>query len=437
MEARPIMDPFAANQSPVASDTVLIEEYPEPVARAWQRVLIASPLPSFHHRQLLVAAETLAYYLGAVAIAAYEQYQAEGGTPDPALNRSLRNLRRPTFGQWLGWVRSALAAVPAEDSLLPGLAAAYDAPDTGMLLLGYEGLRAMMVVQLGYSGEYGAREAATPRLLLELINQYQLRRANHPLPPDSGFDEMGAVSVMAPGLRAALGRLSLLAAYPLLGLVRTPAGTVEVLRLQGLSPARSSVELDPEAAAPGTLLLANPDELPMLVLDPWLIYAECPECGQVQVAAFQRREGELLHYRGLECEHTWGRSSELRLVEAEVGDASLAAGGEPGEPGWVPDVAGLPVEQVTDAQAALFAALEAESAALTAERRARLAAADAAPAPTEDDIPASTDPPDVYLDLLEQRAAGGLTLDQLQELDEQRAAAAERRRREQPDTETR
>ena len=54
------MDPFAANQSPVASDTMLIEEYPEPVARAWQRVLIASPLPSFHHRQLLVAAETLA-----------------------------------------------------------------------------------------------------------------------------------------------------------------------------------------------------------------------------------------------------------------------------------------------------------------------------------------------------------------------------------------
>jgi hypothetical protein len=433
MEARPIMDPFAANQSPVASDTMLIEEYPEPVARAWQRVLIASPLPSFHHRQLLVAAETLAYYLGAVALSAYEQYQAEGGTSDPALNRSLRSLRRPTFGQWLGWVRTALGAVPAGESLLPGLAAAYEAQDDGMLLLGYEGLRQMMVVQLGYTGEYGVRADASPRLLLELINQYQLRRANHPLPADSGFDEMGAVSVMAPGLRAALGRLALLAAYPLLGLVRTPAGTVEVLRLQGLSPAPSAVELDPEAAAPGTLLLANPDELPMLVLDPWLIYAECPECGQVQVAAFQRREGETLHYRGLECEHAWGQSSELRLVEAEVG----AVGGEPGDAGWAPDVAGLPVEQVTDAQARLFATLEAESAALTAERRAHRAAADATPAATEDEIPTSTDPQEVYLDLLKQRAAGGLTVDQLQELDEERAADAERRRREQADTETR
>jgi hypothetical protein len=411
---------------------MLIEEYPEPVARAWQRALIASPLPSFHHRQLLVAAETLAYYLGAVAISAYEQYQAEGGTPDPALNRSLRNLRRPTFGQWLGWVRAALAAVPAEESLLPGLAAAYEAQDNGMLLLGYEGLREMMVVQLGYSGEYGARETASPRLLLELINQYQLRRANHPLPPDSGFDEIGAVAVMAPGLRAALSRLALLAAYPLLGLVRTPAGTVEVLRLRGLNPEASSVELDPEAAAPGTLLLANPDELPMLVLDPWLIYAECPECGQVQVAAFERREGETLYYHGLECEHTWGQSSELRLVEAEVG----AMEGEPGAPGWAPDVAGLPAAQVTDAQAALFAALEAEAAALTAERRARRAA-DASSPPAEDEISASTDPQDVYLDLLEQRAAGGLTLDQLQELDEERAADAERRRREQADTETR
>ena len=430
------MDPFAANQSPVASDTLLIEDYPEPVARAWQRVLIASPLPSFHHRQLLVAAETLAYYLGAVAISAYEQYQGEGGTPDAALNRSLRSLRRPTFGQWLGWVRAALGAVPAGESLLPGLAAAYEAPDNGMLLLGYEGLRQMMVVQLGYTGEYGVREAASPRLLLELINQYQLRRANHPLPADSGFDEMGAVSVMAPGLRAALSRLAMLAAYPLLGLVRTPAGTVEVLRLQGLSPQASSMELDAEAAAPGTLLLADPDELPMLVLDPWLIYVECPQCGQVQVAAFGRREGETLYYRGLECEHTWGQSSELRLVEAEVGDASLEAGGDPGEAGWAPDVAGLPVEQVTDAQAALFAALEAESNAFTAERRAHRATA-APPVTPEDEIPASTDPQDVYLDLLEQRAAGGLTLDQLQELDEERAADAKRRRREQADTETR
>ena len=421
MEANLAMDPFLANETPIASDTAILDHYPQPLARAWQRVLIASPRASFHHRQLLVLAEVLAEYLGAVAVSAYEQFQAEGGAPDPTLNRSLRNLRRPTFGQWLGWVRGALAAVPPAAALIPGLAPAYDSPDTGMLLVGYESLRQLMVVQLGYTGEYGAREAATPRLLLELINQYQLRRANHPLPPDSGFEEMAVVTVLAPGLRAALGYLAPLAAYPLLGLVRTPAGAVAVLRLQGLDIGESSVELDPDATPPGTLLLATPEELPALVLDPWLIYAQCPTCGQVQVAAFRGRQDDEWRYHGLDCEHDWGQTAGVRLAEAEVTEAATTSGP------WLPDMGGLPAEEFSGLQQQMFAAFDAAADALAAERQAqrtaRAAAGPARPGPAHDQ------PADVYRDLLEQRAAGGLTLDQLQALDEERAAAADRRLR--------
>ncbi|MGI8588530.1 MAG: hypothetical protein ACR2M0_12720 [Chloroflexia bacterium] len=425
------MDLFAANQTPVAGDTVIIEDYPQPPARAWQRVLISSPRPSFHHLQLLVAAEWLVFYLGAVAISVYEQVRAEGGASDPTLNRSLRNLRRPTYGQWLGWVRGALNAVPAGAALLPGLRAAYETPDDGMLLLGYEGLRGIMAVQLGYTGDYGPREEASPRLLLELINQYQLRRANHPLPPGSGFDEMAVVTALAPGLRAAYNRFGLLAAYPLLGLVRTPAGGIEVLKLQGLDLRESAVELDPAADPPGTLLLADPNELPMLVLDPWLIYAECPECGQVQVAAFSGQDGDVQRYLGLECEHTWTRGPDLVLAEVELGGA--------GE-GWSPDLAGMPADVPTDAQERLFAAFEAEAEALTAERRALRIEGEAFSHSdiegggfSHSDDRAETTPQQVYLDLLEQRAAGGLTLDQLQHLDEEQVAEADNRRRAEAD----
>ncbi len=413
------MDQFAGNQSPVAGDTTIIEQYPMPLARAWQRVLIASPRPAFHHQQLLVAAETTTYYLGAVAIAAYEQFQAEGGAAAPALNRSLRNLRRPTFGQWLGWVREALAAVPPTADLVPGLAAAYDTPDTGMLLLAYESLRALLVVQLGYSGEYGPRETVSPRLLLELVNVYQLRRATHALPPDSGFEEMAVVAVLAPGLRAVFNRLGLLAAYPLLGLVRRAGVGVEIVRLQGLDAGVSTVELDPAADPPGSLLLANPEELPTLVLDPWLIYAECPECGQVQVAAFAGQQGDTRHYHGLECEHNWVQGLDLVLAEVE------ATADEPA-PGWTPGVADLPGDVPTDQQARMFAALDAEAAAFTVQRRAgRTVAADPVAAPASD-AAGHTEAGVVYLDLLAQRAAGGLTLDQLQTLDAQRAADAQR-----------
>ncbi|HUS14085.1 MAG TPA: hypothetical protein VM536_03610 [Chloroflexia bacterium] len=415
------MDPFATLGTPVASDTTIVEDYPQPLARTWQRVLIASPRASFHHRQLLIAADTVAHYLGAVTIAAYEQYVAEGGKPSSTLNRSLRSLRRPTLGQWLGWVREALAAVPADVSILGGLRAAYESPDASMLLVGYESLRAMMVVQLGYRGDYGPRRAASPRDLLELVNQYQIWRANHALPDGSGFDEMGVVTVLGPGLRAVMGRLAGLAAYPLLGLVQRAGGGPEVLRLVGLGAEASSVELDADAAPPGTLLLATIDEMPALVLDPWLTYAECAVCGQLQVAAFAGQEDRALQYAGLECEHRWTQSPGVRLAEVDLSDPEQGTA----PAGWTPDTGSLPADVPSDAQERLYAALERDAAMLTAERRARPAA------PTAD-VPsagaAHSEPREVYLDLLEQRAAGGLTLDQLQELDEERAAAEARRR---------
>src|SRR5947207_317967 len=83
------------------------------------------------------------------------------------------------------------------------------------------------------------------RLVLELINQYQLRLAKHPPAPDSGWEPMSIVTALAPGLRAALARLALLADYPLLGLVRDAAGQVQVLRLMGFTAEESSVEMEP------------------------------------------------------------------------------------------------------------------------------------------------------------------------------------------------
>lgn len=351
------MDPFAANQSPVADDARITDRYPMPLARGWQRVLVAAPRPSVHHEALLALAETLANLLGGIAIAAYTQ---RGATADPTLNRSLRNLRRPTFGQWLGWARGALAALPPAEAPVPGLAAAYEATDTNLLLLGYEGLRGQMVVYLDYAGDYGHQEAASTRLLLELINQYQLRLATHPPAPDSGWDPMGIVTVLAPGLRAALGRFPMLADYPLLGLVRDPAGQIAVLRLTGFSATDSSVEMEPEVEPPGTLLLADPDELPLLVLDPWLVFARCPDCGNVQVAAFAGQDGPQMQYHGLDCGHTWAITGPPALVTLDLNEA---------EAGWTPDVS-VPADAPTEVQEALFARFDQEQQAMAAERAA-------------------------------------------------------------------
>jgi hypothetical protein len=358
------MDPFSANQTPVADDAAIVERYPMPLARGWQRVLVASSRPSMHHAALLAQAETLTYVLGGIAVAGYT---AQGGA-DPTLNRSLRNLRHLTLGQWLGWVRGALAATPAEAAPIAGLAAAYEAEDARLLLMGYEGLRGQMVVYLGGAGDYGPRQTASARLLLELINQYELRLATHPPPPDSGWDPMGIVTVVAPGLRAALGRLAALAAYPLLGLVRDTEGQVQVLRLMGFAATSSSVELDPEAAPPGTLLLADPDELPILVLDPWLVFTRCPECGNVQVAALAGQAADQTRYAGLDCGHTWTVTEPPTPVTLELAEA---------EEGWTPE-AGAPDEPITEAQVTMLAHFEQEQQEMAAQRREVRAARPAA-----------------------------------------------------------
>jgi hypothetical protein len=352
------MDPFAANQTPVADDAAIVNHYPMPLARGWQRVLVAAARPSLHHEALLVMAETLAAVLGGIAVAAY---QGRAAQPDPALNRSLRTLRHVTLGQWLGWVRAALAAVPAAEAPIPGLAATYEALEDNLLLFGYEGLRGQMVVYLGGAGDYGPREAASTRLLLELINQYQLRLAKHPPAPDSGWDPMGIVTVLAPGLRAALSRLARLADYPLLGLVRDTGGQVQVLRLMGFTAEESSVELDPEAAPPGTLLLADPDEMPMLVLDPWLIFARCPECGNTQVAALAGQRDGGTDYFGLDCGHVWPVTGPPAPITLDLTEAAAA---------WTPDESEL-VETPTALHLAMAAQFEREQQAMAAERAGR------------------------------------------------------------------
>jgi hypothetical protein len=171
---------------------------------------------------------------------------------------------------------------------------------------------------------------------------------------------MGIVTVLAPGLRAALGRLAMLADYPLLGLVRDAGGQVQVLRLMGFSAEESSVELDPDAAPPGTLLLADPDEMPMLVLDPWLIFARCPECSNTQVAALAGQRDVGTDYFGLDCGHVWPLAAPPAPVALDLAEA---------EAPWTPDEGAL-VESPTALHLAMAAQFEREQQAMAAERAA-------------------------------------------------------------------
>src|SRR3954447_19759089 len=134
-------------------------EYSLPISRG----LVAAEQACFSgeggecHAAAFRLADAVAYYLGAVAVAQYWQGQYEGTSEaDPALNRSLRSLRRVLPGQWLGWTAKALATAPKGP--VEGFAEWYTEEQEDVVAAAYTDLLRVMVEQLGYAGDYGPRE---------------------------------------------------------------------------------------------------------------------------------------------------------------------------------------------------------------------------------------------------------------------------------------
>jgi hypothetical protein len=262
------------------------------------------------HDAAISLAGALTYYVGAVAVAQYSQaVYTETIQPDPTLNRSLRNLRRILPGQWLGWAARGLEEWPAGP--VNGLAEWYLTPVEGNIAEAYEGLRRLMVDHLAYAGDYGPHEEVSPRLLLEMVDQYGIRRAKTPAQSLSRDFDAQVAAALLPGLRAAIASAGFMSEYPLYAPQQRQL-------LMGLSP---STPMPPMTApdSEATILVYPPGEppdytkrpdltaerLPLVPLDPLLAYLRCSQCGTYRVAALSEVAGGAPTYRGLdpECRH--------------------------------------------------------------------------------------------------------------------------------------
>ena len=291
--------------------------YPLPVARALEAAERACGGDGGDgatcHAAVMRLATTLAYYVGAIAVAQYTQALLTGQIePDPTLSRSLRSLRRVLLGQWLGWAARGLAAAPGGP--VEGLARWYGGKQAGDIANAYGGLLGLMREHLAYAGDYGPQETVSPRTLLELVDQYRIRRGKAPtgaLPPD--FDRRVTDTLLL-GLRAMLDGAAFLKEYDLYApqqrqLLMGPKPTTPMPPIQ--APA--------EAAEAATLLLYSPGEepdytkrpdqqkqrQPLFPLDPLLAYLPCPQCNRHRVAALQEVVAGTPRYLGLDpdCEH--------------------------------------------------------------------------------------------------------------------------------------
>jgi hypothetical protein len=263
------------------------------------------------HDAVLRLADALVYYLGAVAVAQYTQaLYAEQIEADPTLNRSLRSLRRLLPGQWLGWIARGLEVVP--NGLVDGLAEWYTKEQGSAVAGAYTTLRNLMVAHLAYTGEYGPRESASPRHLLELIDQYRVRRGK--VAPDAlpgNFDARVSDALLL-GLHAILESAGFLEEYQLYA-----PGQRQLL--VGAKPVTPMPPISAPADVPASILFYPPGEapdytkrpdlqaerVPIFPLDPLLAYLHCPQCDRYRVAALQEVVQDRPAYMGLdpECGH--------------------------------------------------------------------------------------------------------------------------------------
>src|SRR5436190_8461279 len=176
--------------------------YPLPIARWLEAAdkLCAGGDSAGCHSAVLRLADTIVYYLGAVAVAQYSQaLYTEQIEADPTLNRSLRSLRRILLGQWLTWAARGLESTP--NGPVVGLRDWYNEAQGGEVARAYEALLEVMVEQMEYTGEYGPRERVSPRVLLEMVDQYRIRRSKlSPGTLPDGLERDTAATLLA-GLR--------------------------------------------------------------------------------------------------------------------------------------------------------------------------------------------------------------------------------------------
>ncbi|HKP52885.1 MAG TPA: hypothetical protein VJ183_09555 [Chloroflexia bacterium] len=291
------------------------DSYPLPIARALQEAEQAclGENRAACHDAALALAHALAYYLGSVAVGQYFQaLYTDQIEADPTLSRSLRSLRRVLPGQWLLWAARGLASTPAGP--VAGLSGWYSRPDTGALADAYTAVRDVMVERLGYAGEYGPREEVSPRLFLELLDQYGVRRSK--LPDDAlPIETTGEIaSTILIGLRALMQSATFLAEYQLY----TPQQRKLLMGLEATTP-MPPMHTPEGAEETATLLLYPPGEkpdytkrptlqaerLPLFPLDPLLVYLYCKECDTHRVAALHEVIDNQPIYKGLDpqCNH--------------------------------------------------------------------------------------------------------------------------------------
>jgi len=256
-------------------------------------------------------ANAVTFYLGAVAVGQYSQALYTGRIEgDPTLARSLRSLRRVLPGQWLLWTARGLEATP--DGPVERLSEWYLGKQSGEIAQAYNALQKVMTEELGYTGEYRARGDVSPRVLLEMVDQYRIIRGKR-LQGQPSFEHDGEMAgALLSGLAALVASSDFFIEYELYApgqrqLLMGAKAKMPMPPMTAPGDTEASLLLYPPGEAPDYTKRPNlqNERAPLFPLDPLLVYERCEECDSYHVGALRGVVDGVPSYMGLdpECGH--------------------------------------------------------------------------------------------------------------------------------------
>ncbi len=322
-------------------DADIRARYPYPLAATFYRAYYDAPDLSTIHEYLLDLFEVTLKYCAAIALA---QYVKDGGI-DPALNKSLQDLQRPSLGHWQGWLREILRLYGKQHRalLVPELGAIYTQKNTTEIYRATLALRELMTQQMDYRGDGGNPSSITTQQFFELLGSYRNKLA-HGARLNSYTKERVA-NILMPAMRELFVLLAPLADYRLVYIseVKLAVGPIRhgprhydhvltylVGDRQRVSRVPKTLDEDQTVDPKQLYLLAkNEDFHPILSLHPFLIYQYCDRCSNEQAYVLNMSRENDLTYLSYQCAHQFSVTGLLNdllmVINPSDGDRPIAS----------------------------------------------------------------------------------------------------------------
>jgi hypothetical protein len=314
-------------------DDDILARYPYPLASTYSRAFFQSADPTDIHEYLLDLFEVTLKYCAAVAMANYLQDQAW----DAKISGELLELRRPSLGQWQGWLRDILALYERENRtfLVPELPAFYRTKHGGAIVEAAQVLQRQMQT-LGYGGPSVGGGGLTTQQFFDLLVGYRNRLAHGARPNPRELQR--ATEVLAPALRQLYTAMGFVAEYRL---VHVRSVTLEfdskrrqryryvLTRLTGDTPRVVSLPQALDTPFPNKqvyLLHPSADFQPILSLQPLLILEYCDGCDREQVFVLNMSDKARQDYLAYQCAHHYSPTEYLDYMRQLIDTLETAAG---------------------------------------------------------------------------------------------------------------